>query len=256
MAIRTIDDSSLAALADAIRAKGRTTQAMTFPDDFVNGVRNMVCAEEVLLISLIDGTCTDLNTEKLTEIGQYTFYYNTALKSVNLPEVLTVGDYGFQQCNKMETVSLAKATYLGVGAFRNCIQLHTIHVPNVRSIRNSFYYCSRLQSISMPLLESVTSSGFFRCTALTYADLGLVAKLSDTLFQYCTALTTLVLRNPEQVCVPSASAFNNTGIINGTATLDVYVPRSLVSAYEASADWAAFTCRFLAIEDNPNILAS
>ena len=117
----TVEDTSLTTVANAIRTKGGTTGALTFPDGFVNAVNGIKTGTNYLL-GVVDGSLTNITAEMIegcTKIRNYMFYYYSSLTSVNIPSSVTnIGDHAFTSCSSLTSVVIPpKVTFIGSYAF-------------------------------------------------------------------------------------------------------------------------------------------
>ena len=127
-------------------------------------------------------------------------------------------------------------TEIGDHAFYYCSGLTSITIPeSVTSIDNyAFYYCRGLSSITIP--ESVISIGesaFSECGFTSITIPAKVKSIGQEAFYYCRNLSSIIL----QADVPptiSSNTFNSKSI-------PVYVPKSTVDTYKATAFWSNFT---------------
>ena len=70
----TVEDTSLVSVANAIRTKGGTTGALTFPNGFVSAIEGIKTGTS--LTPIIDGSITEVTAEMLegcTKITDYAF---------------------------------------------------------------------------------------------------------------------------------------------------------------------------------------
>ena len=121
----------------------------------------------------------------------------------------------------------------------------------------ALYYCSTLTDVHFPNLSSLNSDGnqLGSCTNLTFADMGSVSTMRASVFASDSKLTAVVLRRTAGVCsLANVNAFNSTKYAaNGAGGAYVYVPRDLISTYQAATNWAtlyaAHSDMFRALED-------
>ena len=91
MAIRSVDDASLTAVADAIRAKGGTSEALVFPDGFVSAVEVIQAGgDEDYLEKRLTNTLTSYENDKITKLVISSFAECISLSYVNFPNVTDI----------------------------------------------------------------------------------------------------------------------------------------------------------------------
>ena len=171
-----IQDTTLTAIADAIREKTGGTDQMT-PDQMATEISNIQASgggDDSSLKGIIERTVTNPTLPgDLTKIGNYVFYYYTSLNLACLPEGITsIGDYAFAYCKNLALTSLpAGITIIGMDAFHNCTNLALTSLPAGITIvnNNSFNGCTGLTSITFEgtPTEKIASNAFKGCTNLT-----------------------------------------------------------------------------------------
>ena len=202
MAYRKVDEASLTAVADSIRAKGGTTGALAFLDGFVSAVQAIQAGggeADSSFKDVIERTAVNPTLPSdLTKIGDYAFYYCTKLVHISLPSSLTsIGYYAFFNCQMMALTSLPDGlTSIGDSAFQNCTKLALTSLPDgLTSIRNNaFYGCTNLALTSLPDgLTSIGGYAFQRCTGLTTITFEgtPTGTINSNAFKNCTNLTTI-----------------------------------------------------------------
>lgn len=72
---------------------------------------------------------TEKDLENVSDIGDYVFYNNTHLTSIDIPDgVTSIGDYAFYGCSMLNSVSIpSSVSHVGTNAFRGCPSVTTIH---------------------------------------------------------------------------------------------------------------------------------
>ena len=278
MAEYLTNDTDLKKVADAIRAKGSTSDNLVFPDGYVSAIENIPAGggSDDVLNSILDrsisgeyvndsltsigdyafGSCpalTSIDLPAATSIGRNSFFSNKNLTSVNLPAATSIGSHAFYSCSGLTSVNLPAATSIGDNAFSNCQALTSVNLPAATSIKyNCFSNCYALANINLPLLEQLNSGIFQTCEALTSIDLPAVTSIGSLAFSVCSKLTTVILRITSR-CVELryANVFNNTPIKSGTGY--IYVPSALVESYKSATNWSTYADQIRAIEDYPDI---
>lgn len=136
MATRSVQESSLTSLADAIRAKGGTSDTLTFPGGFVSAVEAIDAGgggDDGSFKAVIERTAVNPTIPSdLTSIGKYAFYNCNKLALTSLPAgVTSIGHSSFQNCK-----GIKKVTFEGIptgmissSAFTGCTNLTVINVP-------------------------------------------------------------------------------------------------------------------------------
>lgn len=136
MATRSVQESSLTSLADAIRAKGGTSDTLTFPGGFVSAVEAIDAGgggDDGSFKAVIERTAVNPTIPSdLTSIGQYAFYNCNHLTNISIPAgVTSIGQYAFFNCT-----GLKKVTFEGIPTgkissytFKGCTNLTVINVP-------------------------------------------------------------------------------------------------------------------------------
>lgn len=97
---------------------------------------------------LIAKTLTSYTNDRVTSIGDYSFYYMASLIYVSFPQATSVGFYSFYYCTKLATAIFPNAQRLATCAFQNCSALTVLDFPAVTSIGNqTFSGCSTLATL-------------------------------------------------------------------------------------------------------------
>lgn len=227
-------DADLTAVADAIRAKGGTSDALAFPSGFVEAVEAIQAGggDSDSLLSRLNNTITT--------------YTNSTLTSLN--------DYSFASCTNLESVSLEACTSVGDWAFFGCSKLSNINLPNLKSVSgtNTFKGC-KLTDFRVPKYEaSIVQGMFVNCKSLKCVDMGFATGFGWDPFNGCSALDTLILRRDALVSLPNASFLSSTQFKSSGNGGIVYVPQALIAQYEVATNWSTYveygTLVFTAIE--------
>ena len=237
MAKYFVEEDSLTSVADAIRAKGGTSEPLSFPDGFVNAVEGIQAGgsgSDDSFTKLIEAIIVDLSNDQATKVGAMLLKKCGTLKSVNLPNVIT----------------------LGADCFSGCSNLYAVNLPKLQTINGSCFLGTAVSALSFPKLVTVTGgSSFNGCSKLSFIDLGVnfASFYGNSVFAGCSLLSTVVLRNTTKIAtLGNVSSFNNTPFASGRTGGTVYVPSALIESYQTATNWstlyAAGTCNFVAIE--------
>ena len=75
---------------------------------------------------------TGIIEDGVTSIGQYAFYYCTALTSITIPaSVKSIGSFAFSNCTSLTSITIpSSVTSIGNEAFNNCTNLTSITIPS------------------------------------------------------------------------------------------------------------------------------
>ena len=189
--------------------------------------------------------CPDLTgiaiPNTVTRIEEYAFADCTHLMDVVIPSSMTyIGFAAFQNCASLVNVTLPDGmTELGNWMFSGCASLMNVTLPNgVTELGNAMFEgCVSLKTISIP--NSVTTLGvnlFKGCTGLTNVTLGnSVTMIKHEAFATCNSLTTLYSLN---LTPPSIDGYCFTN--NHYMTLNVFVPKEALAAYQNADGWKDF----------------
>ena len=108
MAKMTVEDTSLTAVADAIRTAKGTTNELTFPDGFTDSIGEL--RRKDYTYSILDRSATEITADMLqgiTKIGNSATYGLPNLVSAEIPEGVIVADsYFLNNCFKLKYVTL------------------------------------------------------------------------------------------------------------------------------------------------------
>lgn len=171
----SVEDTSLVKVADAIRARGETTEPLVFPDGFVTAVENIVSDVPDVSKELIEGSVINLTATYLkgcSLIRSDCFSNQGKIESVIMPEGIEyVGDRCFYNCGKLTSVIFPESiTIISYNSFALC-KLTSVVIPkNVTYLGNqAFYYNLNLHTVEMKPTTPPTYSGnvFKDCPALT-----------------------------------------------------------------------------------------
>lgn len=200
-----VRDTQLTSVADAIRAKGGTSDPIAFPDGFVSAVNAIPTGGggntfETIVSMAQSGTC-----------------YENGVKSIP--------SYTFQSASHIFSATFAQCETIGEGAFSKCYYLKDVAFPECAEIESSaFYSCRSLAQISFPKCVSIGSSAFAYCSSLSYATFPECTTLQSGVFSFagtsvfdfpnCTYLETSCFANNNII---TTAIFPKVGIVRRDA---------------------------------------
>ena len=182
-------------------------------------------------------------------------------------DITAIGAYAYKGMTGMRASSFPNATTIGKGAFNNCTDLEEFSAPLVTEIdvptsilwaanHMPFCDCDKLRSLSFPALVELKMNTIGYCDLLSKIDFGAVETIGEN-FMSLQSLETVIVRSGAVADLTYKNtftgygAFYNTKIGNGSGY--IYVPSSLVSAYQAANNWSDYAAQIRAIEDYPDI---
>ncbi len=270
-------DENLTAVADAIRAKGGMSGALTFPNGFVDAVAAIQAGGgdddlEAFIAGTyakdltVAGTAVRANVFNGLNLANHTIYApelvvatssafsNLTVGAIAAPKLTTANGSAFQNL-KIPSIDFPSLTTAKDGNnFRNCTA-KTVNLPLLTTNTNGrvFNYMYNLEEISLPSTTSLGQYMFEYCTALKKVDLGTACSvLINSAFTQCKVLDTVILRSNSVVTLENVNVFGNTPFASGGTGGTVYVPQALIEEYQTATNWVtlygAGTVTFAAIE--------
>ena len=153
----------------------------------------------------------------MTTIRTYTFYGQTALETVDIPDnVTSIGTKAFYNCQAIKSLNIPITTVISSDSFYNCANIDTIvFTPGIGEIIN--YTSSSVQKMPW-YLSKANIKNITLCEGIT--------KIGENTFRNMNALENIVI--PKTVTELGYGAFY---ILN--ETLDsIYIPRSVTKIGE------------------------
>lgn len=194
---KIVQDTSLTSIADAIRAKTRRTDSLTFPSEFVSAINGITTATKPYVEETFDESNSVIGAALYgyTYTASYMFYSHNKLASVSLPDgILLISHHAFEYCTNLALTALPNTTRtIGYYAFHNCTSLALTELPSGLSAihGNAFENCTSLAITALPSgLIFIQSAGFKGCTNLTSIVFGGTPQYVESdAFLDCTNLT-------------------------------------------------------------------
>ena len=228
MAIVTLNDTTLTAIADAIREKTKATDTLK-PGEMAAAIQEISVGGDVA--SIVERTVTEFTNEEITTvgvyafarcpnlvsvdipnvttIGNYAFYDTDTLVTFNAPKVETVGDHAFDNSQGLVSLSFPNLTTIGTYGFETCQKLETFDAPNVTTIgKDAFHYCNKLTSAIFPNVTSLGQAAFYYCQALEEIYFPKVTTIDGYTFGYCKLLAKADFDSLTSITGTSTGAFS------------------------------------------------
>ena len=215
-----VNESSLTAIGDAIRAKNGTQNTYR-PSEMAAAIDDIsVAGGDDALKALIERTLTKIEIPKgIARIGPGAYMGCTeAIGAVTVPEsVKRIEMNGFSDCSCISELKLPRGLeYIGGSAFLNMYSLESLILPPLITTLSSTMAMNSgfREFVAQGAIVSIAGAVFSNCTKCTSYD-----------FTACTSVPTLA----------NINAFNN---INPDA--DIFVPAELYDEWIVATNWAQY----------------
>lgn len=176
----------------------------------------------------------------VTKISEYAFY-NTSISEIELSKYIkTIGANAFYSCDIVSVTIPDGVTVIEDGVFAYCNQLVSIDLPNsVTTIGNTaFLRCSSLISITIPdSVISIEQRAFSECGLKSVTIPSKVEEIGSYAFNSCDDLK-IVYSKPLVPPTLGNYAFQSTA-----SGLVIYVPAESVDAYKSATSWGSLTIK-------------
>ena len=152
----------------------------------------------------------------LKTISDYAFYCNESLSSLEFTgnNLTSIGQSAFRECKALTELNLTGDNLtIGSYAFYYDTRLKSVTLSGVKSISNdTFRNCTALETIILPEnLENIGNYAFQYCSKLTSVDIpNNVTKLSDNTFANCSSLKNVSIGS-------SCASISSTAFLNSNA---------------------------------------
>lgn len=220
-------DADLTSVANAIRTKDGTSASLAFPAGFVQAIADIPSGGggDDNLKKLITNTLTSFSDSDITEIPAYTFYGKTELTNISIPNVIKIKDSAFY----------------GTGLYGY------LRLDKVTEVAGSGLYGTKITGLELPALNLISWGPMFRNSSLLEkVRLGISSTalsgthtFGDSWFRDCPKMDTLIIGYTNMILVLSGvAAFNNTPFASSGTGGTLYVPQSMIAAYESNTNWS------------------
>ena len=136
--------------------------------------------------------------DSIKAIGEGTFAYCTGITEIVLPKITSITDDLFNGCSNLINVTIPNSVIdIGIDSFRNCVSLQEIVLPETIDGMDecAFAGCSNLKSITIPKKVTILQNGLFtECSSLTEVVIPEgVEEISDAAFDGCISLKEITI---------------------------------------------------------------
>lgn len=242
-----IDTSDATATSDDL-LKGKTAYANekklvgTIEDYDYSTSENVGVEYTDAFYKLVNGTLTEIDDDRITNLKNYAFYYDNSIESIRLENLSSLNTAVFGACKALKRLDLPnlKNVY-GGSSIANCDSLEYLNVPSLQSASASSIIANAisLKEVSFPALTTCGGSFLGGCTSLEKIEFGNIMIINATAFQNCSSLKKVIIRTTSKVCeLRNTNAFSGTGIANGTGY--IYVRDNLLDQYKSATNWSTY----------------
>lgn len=194
---------------------GEHTVRFAFPDKSIIPARTFDSCSGLISLKIPEGVhtiepyciykCPDITSislpQTLTNSGYDSISYNTALKSISLPDNLVMGYQMLQECTSLEEVILPRnLKTIPSNLFYGCTNLKQIDIPESVNKLDPYAFCKcGLTSLTIP--EKVTSLPQWMCNScneLKHVTLHTgITGIGEGAFALCKSLSAIVYEGTE-----------------------------------------------------------
>lgn len=213
----------LKAIADAIRVKTGSTEAMTM-DEMAEAIAGIQTGgggtyTNEQIGALIDRSVTAFAIPNgVTTIGAYAFHSCASLQTVTIPDgVTTIGTYAFYGCSSLQTAAIPDGvTSIGTNAFTGCTKITITQLPDSITSLNGFNSVSGLAITKFPANLKRIESYALVSTGISVTEIPAgVTYIGTACMQSCSKLTELTfLGTPTSIAANAFGGSNNLTTIN------------------------------------------
>lgn len=117
---------------------------------------------------ILKRTLSSYSNSRIASIGRYSFAGWTALKTIDLPNLVTIGNYAFNASGITRAV-FPKVTSVGSSSLYNCTGLTFVDLPVVEEISSqAFAYSSKLETVIIrsPSVAALANANVFNNTPI------------------------------------------------------------------------------------------
>jgi hypothetical protein len=142
----TVNKTDLESVAEAIRGKLGTSEKITFPNGFVDGINAIETSgggdseAEAIIDGFIDGSVSGEIYSGVTKMRSSAFS-NCNITKITLPNVSPISSKACEQCMSLTEAIFPSAAHINASAFYGCSQLKTLivgtNISDICTIQNT-----------------------------------------------------------------------------------------------------------------------
>lgn len=188
----------------------------------------------------------------LVEIVVDMFYFETRLKTIQLPNSITIiKDGAFWQCPLLEVIYIPESVnIIESNVFGICHKLKNIKIPQAVTVINyaTFVNCTSLEEITLHNnITSIEEGAFSGCTSLKQITLNdNITSIGSNAFSGCTSLTTIDLPS-------SINKIDDFTFSSCSSLISITIPEGVKSIGD-SAFYGCTSLKQIIIPDSVNSL--
>lgn len=141
-------------------------------------------------------------------------------------------------------------SYIGSNRFNDWSNIHIVDLPACAYIgERAFEGCENLAQVNIPSCEIIEMMAFMDCRSLTTVSLSACIGIDFYTFANCQMLISIYLMGSSVVSLSDSDVFHLTPIAGYSDYAgqygSIYVPSTLLSAYQSASNWSYFSDRFV-----------
>lgn len=190
-----ISKSILSGIAESLRVKMSTTETFA-PVRMSSAILDIPTGEiDMTLPQIMDKTISSITNSYITTVKEYTFSGCSRLTYVDLPNCSQIGSSAFAYCKTLQYVNIPNVQYIFSSAFYWDDRLGpNLSFPECLRIDTAaFGLCSRMESIYLPVVNTIDKNAFDRCDALKNIYMPKCTVIGDAAFYSCKGLKSVTL---------------------------------------------------------------
>ena len=221
---------------------------------------------------------TNINLPECLFLSNGAFYGCNSLTDISVPKLKLMNGAVFCGCTSLTDFSAPELTFIDgtMGGFSSCTSLVNFYAPKLINVPGCCFQNTKISSFNFSNICSVGGSAFASCYQLTKVKLDFISQIWGNVFANCTQLSKVLL--PALMSIGINDNFSNCQklesvymfaktVVNMSQSNNfrhcpiasdsylsgrygsIYVPASLVSAYQNHSVWSWYSDRFVGLTD-------